>query len=54
MVAPRQATSNQPIVGRFLHPRAPGNPEDFQMHWEDLADLNPEAKHQARRKTPKH
>ena len=36
-----QGASNQPIVGRFLHPRAAGNPDDFQMRWTDLAELNP-------------
>lgn len=33
--------SNQPIIRPFLQPRTPGNPDDFQMRWEDLAELNP-------------
>jgi len=36
------AASTQPIVGRFLHPRAPGNPADYQMKWQDLGELAPE------------
>ena len=37
-----QGACNQPIVGRFLHPRAPVNPDDFQMKWTDLGELAPE------------
>lgn len=33
---------NQPNAARFLHPRAPGNPEDYQMKWEDLGALVPD------------
>jgi excisionase family DNA binding protein len=36
-----QGACTHPIIRPFLHPRAPGNPDDFQMRWEDLADLNP-------------
>ena len=36
-----QGACTQPIVGRFLHPRPAGNPDDYQMKWEDLAELNP-------------
>jgi excisionase family DNA binding protein len=34
-----EGACNQPIVGRFLHPRAPGNPDDYQMRWTDLGEL---------------
>lgn len=29
------------MSARYLHPRPAGNPDDYQMKWEDLADLNP-------------
>jgi len=27
---------------RYLHPRAPGDPSDYQMKWTDLGELAPE------------
>jgi excisionase family DNA binding protein len=34
-----EGVCNQPIVGRFYHPRAPGNPADYQMLQSDLGEL---------------
>jgi len=34
-----QGACTHPIIGVFLHPRAPGNPEDFQIRTEDLKGL---------------
>jgi excisionase family DNA binding protein len=36
-----QGACMHPIIRPFLHPRAPGNPGDYQMRWEDLGELNP-------------
>ena len=36
-----QGACTHPIIKPFLHPRAPGNPDDYQMRWTDLAELNP-------------
>jgi len=38
-----EGACNQPIVGRFLHPRAPGNTDEYQMRWTDLGELGPDA-----------
>ncbi len=37
-----QGIATHPIVRPFLQPRAPGNPDDFQMKWTDLGELAPE------------
>jgi len=37
-----QGACVHPIINVFLHPRAPGNAEDYQMRWEDLGELGPE------------
>jgi excisionase family DNA binding protein len=37
-----QGACTHPIIRPFLHPRAPGNPDDFQMKWTDLGELAPE------------
>jgi hypothetical protein len=29
------------LLRPFLHPRAPGNPDDYKISWTDLAELNP-------------
>ena len=36
--------ANQPNAARFLHPRAPGNPEDYQIRWQDLGEPDPDHK----------
>jgi excisionase family DNA binding protein len=36
-----QGACTHPIIRPFLHPRAPGNPDDCQMRWEDLGELAP-------------
>jgi excisionase family DNA binding protein len=41
--------ANRPNAARFLHPRAPGDPSEYQMKWEDLGELAP----QEFRKKPK-
>jgi excisionase family DNA binding protein len=30
------------MSARYLHPRPAGNPDDYQMKWEDLGELAPE------------
>jgi excisionase family DNA binding protein len=37
-----QGACTHPIIRPFLHPRAPGNPDDYQMKWTDLGELAPE------------
>jgi excisionase family DNA binding protein len=37
-----QGAATHPIIRPFLHPRAPGNPDEYQMRWEDLGELAPE------------
>jgi excisionase family DNA binding protein len=39
-----QGACTHPIIQPFLHPRAPANPEDFQMKWTDLGELAREAR----------
>lgn len=34
--------ANRPNAARFLHPRSPGNPDEYQMKREDLGELAPE------------
>ena len=36
-----QGACTHPIIRPFLHPRAPGNPDDFQMRWQNLGELVP-------------
>ena len=36
-----QGAATHPIIRPFLHPRAPGNPADYQMLRSDLGDLAP-------------
>jgi excisionase family DNA binding protein len=36
-----QGAATHPIIRPFLHPRAPGNPADYQMLRSDLGDLVP-------------
>jgi excisionase family DNA binding protein len=36
-----QGACTHPIVRPFLHPRAHGNPADYQMLWSDLGELAP-------------
>jgi excisionase family DNA binding protein len=36
-----QAASTR-MSARYLHPRAPINPDDFRMTWQDLGELAPE------------
>ena len=37
-----QGIATHPIIRPFLQPRAPGNPEEYQMKWTDLGELAPE------------
>jgi excisionase family DNA binding protein len=37
-----QAAFTHPIIRPFLHPRAPADPSEFQMSWQDLGELAPE------------
>jgi excisionase family DNA binding protein len=34
-----QGACTHPIIRPFLQPRAPGNPDDYQMRWTDLGEL---------------
>jgi excisionase family DNA binding protein len=36
-----QGACTHPIIRPFLHPRASGNPEDFQIRREDVGELAP-------------
>jgi excisionase family DNA binding protein len=36
-----QGAATHPIIRPFLHPRAPGNPADYQILRSDLGDLAP-------------
>jgi excisionase family DNA binding protein len=36
-----QGAATHPIIRPFLHPRAPGNPADYQMLRSDLGELAP-------------
>jgi excisionase family DNA binding protein len=38
-----EGASNQPRVGRFLHPCSPADSSEHQVRWEDLAELTPDA-----------
>jgi len=46
-----QAACTHPIISVFLHPRAAGDPNDYQMRWEDLGELAPK-EFQSPRKKP--
>ena len=36
-----QGACTHPIIRPFLHARAPGNPEEYQMKWTDLGEFAP-------------
>jgi excisionase family DNA binding protein len=38
----RQGACTHPTITPFLHPRAPGDPSEYQMRWEDLGELAPD------------
>ena len=46
-----QAACTHPIIRPFLHPRSPGNPDDFQMKWTDLGELAPEEYRTSKKKS---